>query len=108
MYFTIWYGVFDLATDTIRYASGGQHPAVLITPGEKPRLLQGRGAPIGCFDQGVYHELLGRSLGRSQLYVFSDSLFEVDLSSGREMLSLEAFVEILEDRRARSPERVLS
>ncbi len=108
MYFTIWYGVFDLATDTIRYASGGQHPAVLIAPGEKPRLLQGRGAPIGCFDQGVYPSFSAEAPAGSQLYVFSDGLFEVDLSSGRGMLSLEAFVEILEDRRARSPERVLS
>ncbi|HEY1414294.1 MAG TPA: PP2C family protein-serine/threonine phosphatase [Caulobacteraceae bacterium] len=108
MYFTIWYGIFDLSTDSIRYASGGQHPAVLIAPGGRPELLKGRGAPIGCFDQGLYPTFTVEAPAGSQLYVFSDGLFEVDLSNGKGMLDLDAFVAILEDRRARSPERVLA
>jgi serine phosphatase RsbU (regulator of sigma subunit) len=108
LYFTIWYGVFDLATDTIRYASGGQHPAVLIAPDEKAKLLQGRGAPIGCFDQGLYPSFSVESPAGSQLYVFSDGLFEVELSNGKGMLDLDSFVAILEERRAHSPERVLT
>jgi serine phosphatase RsbU (regulator of sigma subunit) len=108
MYFTIWYGVFDLNTDTIRYASGGQHPSVLIAPGKRPELLKGRGAPIGCFDQGLYPTFSVEAPAGSQLYVFSDGLFEVDLSSGKGMLDLDSFVAILEDRRARSPDRVLA
>ena len=108
MYFTIWYGVFDVATDTVRYASGGQHPAVLIAPGKRPEQLRGRGAPIGCFDQGLYPSFSVEAPAGSQLYVFSDGLFEVDLSNGKGMLDLEAFVDLLEERRTRSPERVLA
>ncbi|HWD67781.1 MAG TPA: PP2C family protein-serine/threonine phosphatase [Caulobacteraceae bacterium] len=108
LYFTIWYGVYDLATETVRYASGGQHPAVLIAPDEQPTLLQGRGAPIGFFDKGLYPAFSAQAPAGSQLYVFSDGLFEVELGSGRGMLDLDSFVEILADRRTRSPQRVLA
>jgi pSer/pThr/pTyr-binding forkhead associated (FHA) protein len=49
MFFTIWYGVLDLATRELRYSSAGQHPAYALGgPGSVPRPLAARNLVIGA------------------------------------------------------------
>jgi phosphoserine phosphatase RsbU/P len=53
LYFTIWYGVYDMSNRTIRYCGGGHPPAILITgPNEKEaqvRLLEASGPEHLCW-----------------------------------------------------------
>ncbi len=49
LYFTIWYGVYDRSTRWLNFASGGQHPAFLISPdGRDFTPLQTRNLIIGA------------------------------------------------------------
>jgi serine phosphatase RsbU (regulator of sigma subunit) len=108
MYFTIWYGVYDTASQRVRYAGGGHHPAVLIAPAEAPILLQGKAPPIGCFEHVKYPSWDAPVAPGSQLYIFSDGLFEVELKSGPQMLTFDEFVEIIVKWREGGDERELA
>lgn len=111
MFFTMWYGVYDVRTQTIRYSGAGHHPAVLIAPGAEPTLLKSHAPPIGCFEGALFPDSDVQIVPGTQLYVFSDGLFEIELKSRAEMLNFEAFVEIIvkwrEGREDRRLDRVL-
>jgi sigma-B regulation protein RsbU (phosphoserine phosphatase) len=107
MYFTIWYGVYDITTKTVRYAGGGHHPAVLIAPSAEPQLLKGRGVPIGCFARVEYQGFTVNIPDGAQLYVFSDGLFEIELKAREDMLTFDAFVDIIVGWRQTRPDREL-
>jgi sigma-B regulation protein RsbU (phosphoserine phosphatase) len=95
MYFTIWYGVYDTRSQQIRYAGGGHHPAALIAPEAAPVLLKGRAPPIGCFAGAHYPGAEVQVVPGTQLYIFSDGMFEVDLQSRAGMLTFDDFIEII-------------
>jgi serine phosphatase RsbU (regulator of sigma subunit) len=107
MYFTIWYGVYDTVAGSVRYAAAGHHPAVLIAPGAEPQMLQGRGLPIGCFPDVDYPVAEVSVPPGGRLYVFSDGIFEVELNARRDMLSFEAFVDIIREWRTLHDDRDL-
>jgi serine phosphatase RsbU (regulator of sigma subunit) len=92
MYFTIWYGVFEPVTRTVRFASAGHHPAVLVAPDGTPRLLKGQGMPIGWFDKVNYPETVVPAPPGSRIYVFSDGMFEVERKGRTDMFTFEEFV----------------
>jgi len=76
LYFTIWYGIADLAQRTLRYAGGGHPPAVLRATGCKNPKLAASGPPVGCFGNANYPTLEIPLLFPTQLYLFSDGVFE--------------------------------
>src|SRR5215470_7939330 len=54
LYFTIWYGIADLANGTLRYAGGGHPPAIVRAARcNSPKLLAS-GPPVGCFAKAKY------------------------------------------------------
>ncbi len=85
LYFTIWYGVYDARTRTLNYASGGHHPAYLVPSDRSAALpLHTRNAIIGAmpgmpFRQGQTYVAPG-----SSVYLFSDGVFEIIDSEGRQ------------------------
>jgi sigma-B regulation protein RsbU (phosphoserine phosphatase) len=101
MYFTIWYGVYDTASRSVAFAAAGHHAAVLLAPNAAPQLLQGKGLPIGCFENVVYPVYTVKVVHGARLYVFSDGLFEVDLKSREDMLTFEEFVNVIMEWRER-------
>ena len=96
MYFTGWYGVYDLASGTLRFASGGHPPAVLVSR-EGVSHLAAKGPVIGAFPKALYEtgEIIVPAGAR--LYLFSDGTYEVDRPDGT-MMSFEEFSAILADR----------
>lgn len=76
LYFTIWYGIADLARETLRYAGGGHPPAVLRAVGCKNPKLAASGPPVGCFGHANYPTLEIPLLFPTELYLFSDGVFE--------------------------------
>ena len=55
-FFTIAYAVYNIKTREFRYASGGHPPIVLTSLGQKPRMLEAEGFPIGVTDEADFDE----------------------------------------------------
>jgi sigma-B regulation protein RsbU (phosphoserine phosphatase) len=94
LYFTIWYGVYEISTRTLTYAAAGHPPAILLAPGEPPKPLQGIGLPIGTFEGLDYDSFQTEVPRGSKLYLYSDGVFEVEKKDGG-MLPFDEFVAIL-------------
>ena len=85
MYFTIWYGIFDKESRTLRYASGGHHPAFLIPETRSdPIRLQTPNIPVGAMPGFMFTDASVTVGPRSALYLFSDGAFELVAPDGRE------------------------
>jgi sigma-B regulation protein RsbU (phosphoserine phosphatase) len=81
MFFTIWYGVYNLSSRQMAYDSGGHPPALLFygSPNEQHKVNQLRtpNFVIGGRRDAVYQgktQLINRP---SRLYVFSDGVFDI-------------------------------
>ena len=90
-YFTIFYGVYQLSTATLRYASGGHPPPLLFTDEQVTEFFS-QAAPVGMFDDTVFTaSTVPVPLG-SQLLLYSDGAYELPIEEGRQW-SHEEFVE---------------
>ncbi|MDA0250895.1 MAG: PAS domain S-box protein [Actinomycetota bacterium] len=95
-YFTMWYGVYQSSSRTLRYASAGHPPALAFAaanPGTHRDLLSTEAQPVGMFDDtefpcGTYIVPPG-----SQILLYSDGVFELPLASGRHW-SLSDFIDL--------------
>jgi PAS domain S-box-containing protein len=76
LYFTIWYGIADMANRRLRYASGGHPPAVLRTAHSENLTLPANGPPVGCFANARYPTMETSLVFPTDLYLFSDGVFE--------------------------------
>src|SRR6476469_4761944 len=93
LYFTIWYGIADLAHGTLRYAGGGHPPAVLRAAGCKSPKLAASGPPVGCFETANFPTLEVPVHFPTELYLFSDGVFETRRQ--QETASLDRLVDFL-------------
>jgi sigma-B regulation protein RsbU (phosphoserine phosphatase) len=99
MFFTIWYGVYDTANRTIRWAGGGHPPAMLLVPepgGGASRAvpLDSDGPLIGAVD-GLEFEWREMPVPPgARLYVYSDGAFEISRKDGS-MWPFQEFVKAL-------------
>lgn len=91
LYFTIWYGIADLAQATLRYAGGG-HPPAVLRASRNPKLAAS-GPPVGCFGHANYPTLEVPLLFPTELYLFSDGVFET--RRHQETASLDRLVDFL-------------
>lgn len=97
LYFTIWYGVYDLKSRTLRWANGGHPPPLLYSATEDtpPVLLKSPGGPaIGILPQGKWPESERTLLPGDQLFLFSDGLYEVRRGDGS-MLDYDTWLQDL-------------
>ncbi len=76
-YFTLVYGVLDTSTGEFRYTLAG-HPGPIHLPKDaKPRVLPGRGYPIGLADgPRPYNEWTVQLSAGDRLYLYSDGIPE--------------------------------
>ena len=74
-FFTILYGVLDVATGSFEYVSAGQPGPIVLSPDGTPTVLDGRGVPIGLAE-GPYEDR-GVVLGPGdRLILYSDGIPE--------------------------------
>ncbi len=78
LFFTIWYGVYDIEQRHLTFATGGHHPAWLLPPPPlQPVALSTRNPSIGIVpDRDVAAARVSVPTG-SALYLFSDGVFEI-------------------------------
>ena len=98
MFFTIWYGVYQISSRTIRWAGGGHPAALLLAPGagQKPAMLESDGPLIGAVEGLEFNSgEVGVPVG-SRLFVYSDGAFEVSRPDGS-MWAFDDFVATLSE-----------
>ncbi len=96
-YFTLWYGIYNLADRNLRYASAGHPPAILLNRnGTTSQLLRLKtpGFPIGMFPDAKFICHSQQIDPGSQLYIFSDGVYELHQGNG-EIWGLEQFETLL-------------
>jgi sigma-B regulation protein RsbU (phosphoserine phosphatase) len=84
MYFTMWYGVYHPGDRTLAYSAAGHHPAYLVPPDR--RAAHPLGSPalmIGAMPGGAYDVERTTVPEGSELYLFSDGVFEVVTKDGQ-------------------------
>ncbi len=102
MYFTVWYGVYDARTRTLRYASAGHHASYLVAVDRSSfSALRTRNLVIGAMPQAQFTASAVGVPPDSTLYVFSDGVFEVRDAQGAQ-LGLDDFLPLL--RQPAAPE----
>ena len=86
MFFSLWYGVFNASTRTLRYASGGHPPAILFTDSlsdiRRFRRLTTGNCIIGGLPSAQFNNESLKIPLPSYLYIFSDGIFEVTTHGG--------------------------
>jgi len=98
MYFTIWYGVFNRRTRALSFANAG-HPSALLRQGESSETatlmeLSNPGILLGAFAGIKYEERVISLPAFSQLYFYSDGVFEVTRPD-ETMMTFEEFIEVM-------------
>ena len=110
MYFTIWYGVWQVSTRTLRYSTAGHPPALLVAGGAAPATGSANAAPppatgsagfqpasdtpasveplraagmiLGGMEGMVYRTFTREIPHPARLYVVSDDTFEIQRQDG--------------------------
>lgn len=106
-YFTMWYGVYESSTRTMRYASAGHPPALAFTTDNgavTTTRLATQALPLGMFPDTEFSADTCAVPADSQLLLYSDGAFELPIPEG--VASLNSFVELCAEFAAKS-ERVI-
>ncbi|HSI12922.1 MAG TPA: PP2C family protein-serine/threonine phosphatase [Chthoniobacter sp.] len=87
MYFTIWYGVYQVSTRRLRYASAGHPPAILLRKGSgtEATLLQVKGMVLGGMPGTAYREEACTVEPGDRVFLLSDGTYEVEQPDGKRM-----------------------
>ena len=114
MYFTLWYGVWQPSTRTLRFAVGGHPPALLVgrpladaaSPASSPvdsppaEPLAGAGMVIGGL-VGMFYKTFAKHLpSPARLYLLSDGVYEIERADTGGMWSLDELRDFLGRPRA--------
>ena len=95
MFFTIWYGVYTRSKRTLDYASGGHHPAYLVSSDRKRVTpLTTQGPLVGVQEERRFDEARVEVPPGSSLHLFSDGVFEIVDKQDRQ-LGLSDFLPLL-------------
>ena len=96
MYFTIWYGVYHLPTRTLRHASAGHPPALLLLPGGGILEVNQPGLVTGLSPVATYRSASLEIPSGSRLMIVCDGTYEVTKANG-EWLDFEEFKSFIEE-----------
>jgi len=91
-FFTVWYGVYDTASRTLKYASGGHPPAIVIdTAAGASVQLSLASFMVGAIPDVEYETDTYTMPPGARLYLLSDGVFEI----GRDDFTLDALATML-------------
>ena len=83
-YATLFYGVFDSSTRTLRYVNAGHNPPMIIRRDGSIEWLETGGAPVGMFSDWMYDEGSVRLNPRDLLVAYTDGVVEALNPEGEE------------------------
>lgn len=94
LFFTLWYGVANLATRRLAYVAAGHHPGWLVCPGRAMQPLGQRNPPIGMMPAPKFRVAEAEIPPGSRLTLVSDGAFEITTAAGRQ-LGIDDFIPLL-------------
>lgn len=74
---TIFVGLIDQQANLLDYAIGGHHPMPVLVQGDTAVSLEGRGMPIGLFEEPSFERHQVELQENFKLFLFSDGILEV-------------------------------
>ena len=81
MFFTIWYGVYNITSNELAYASGGHPPALFFSGPDSKKIqidhLQTPNFIMGGKQDIDYQSKIKKIQRPSRLYVFSDGVYDI-------------------------------
>ncbi len=83
-YATLFYGVFDAATRTLRYVNAGHNPPVVLRRDGSLQWLKASGAPVGMFPDSTYEECSAQLERGDVVIAYTDGVVEAANSLGEE------------------------
>lgn len=83
-YATVFYGVFDRATCTLRYVNAGHTPPIVLRRDGSIDMLETGGAPIGMFPDSSYEEGVAQLDPSDVVITYTDGVIEAKNQSGEE------------------------
>ena len=89
-------GVIDAKQRTLRFASAGGPPVLVVHPSGAAEQLESCGLPFGMMEDASYDEMAAQLAPEDCLLLFSDGAVEIHNANG-EMLGVEGLVRILKD-----------
>jgi sigma-B regulation protein RsbU (phosphoserine phosphatase) len=75
-YATVFYGVFDQATRTLRYVNAGHNPPVVLRNDGSVHWLEPSGAPVGMFPDSNYQESVLQLNPGDLVIAYTDGVIE--------------------------------
>jgi phosphoserine phosphatase RsbU/P len=83
-YATVFYGVFDGATRTLRYVNAGHNRPVVLRRNGSIHTLETGGAPVGMFPDSSYEEGVTQLDPGDVVITYTDGVIEASNESGEE------------------------
>ncbi len=74
---TVFGGVVNTRDQTLTYSFGGHFPLPVIAQGDSVRFLEGKGLPVGLFEDAVYEDAIIDLPQQFSLTILSDGILEV-------------------------------
>ncbi|MBX3355113.1 MAG: fused response regulator/phosphatase [Phycisphaeraceae bacterium] len=91
MFFTLFYGVYERPSRTLRWSNAGHPPALVVAPDGAARRLDSQGLMIGAVDEMTWSAVETVIEPGARLLIYSDGLYELRMSDGS-MWSLDDFL----------------
>jgi serine phosphatase RsbU (regulator of sigma subunit) len=82
LFATLFFGVFDFESGTLRYVNAGHEPAVLVREAARSELLDIGGTVLGLFEASLYSTGVAQVAPDDLLVLFSDGLADRMAPSG--------------------------
>jgi len=83
-YATVFYGVLDRATRTLRYVNAGHTPPIVLRRDGSIDTLETGGAPVGMFPNSSYEEGVVQLDPSDVVITYTDGVIEAENQSGEE------------------------
>lgn len=78
LYFTIWYGVYNKITNTIKFAAGGHPPAFVVNNNGQYQQLNNENFIIGGIPDFPYESNEVKLNVPCDIYLYSDGVYEIE------------------------------
>ena len=86
-YLTMWFGVYEMSSRTLRYASAGAPPVIALSPDTSSTATElfADGQPLGMFEDASYSSRSYTVLPGYRILLYSDGAYEDASVDGRRL-----------------------
>lgn len=102
-YFTLWYGVYNVHSRQLRFASAGHPPGILVTStgnGYETHNLDSDNIAVGLLPDFPFNWNQCDIPIASHLYIFSDGVYEVPVNNDGDIWGFDAWTKLIQKHTA--------